>query len=239
MRQIVLDTETTGINPNDGHRVIEIGCLEVTNRRITTFSFHQYINPERESDPGALAVHGLKQEFLATKPLFSEIVDEFLAFVNGAQLIIHNAPFDVSFLNHELGLLNKKKYSRITEYCSIIDTLSMAKRLHPGQRNNLDALCKRYNVNNSHRELHGALLDAQLLAKVYLAMTGGQTTLFSDEPKEANSSADQLIALSSSTTNQPLPIIMATEEENASHINYLSALAKSNKKCRWEMGPSS
>ena len=172
MRQVVLDTETTGLEPNDGHRVIEIGCVEVVNRRLTGNSLHLYLNPQREIDEGALAVHGISTEFLEDKPTFDKVVDEFMAFVDGAELVIHNAPFDVGFLNAELARLKRKPFDT---YChSVLDTLAMARELHPGRRNSLDVLCERYGISNAHRTLHGALLDAELLADVYLAMTRGQ-----------------------------------------------------------------
>jgi DNA polymerase-3 subunit epsilon len=188
MRQVVLDTETTGLEPNDGHRVIEIGCVEMENRRLTGNSLHLYLNPEREIDAGALAVHGISSEFLADKPTFDKVVDEFLAFVDGAELVIHNAPFDVGFLNHELRRLGTR-YGTIEQRCGVLDTLVMARQKHPGQKNSLDALCRRYFVENGHRELHGALLDAEILADVYLAMTGGQTRLFSG----GNDSSEQAL----------------------------------------------
>ena len=176
MRQIVLDTETTGLEPRQGHRIIEIGCVELVERRLTNNRYHQYINPEREVDEGAIEVHGISNAFLADKPRFADIVDDFLNFVRGAELIIHNAPFDVGFLNHELNMLNRKDDS-VDQICTILDTLVLARKMHPGQKNNLDALCKRYDIDNSQRDLHGALLDAEILAETYLAMTGGQTTL--------------------------------------------------------------
>jgi DNA polymerase-3 subunit epsilon len=176
MRQIVLDTETTGLDPAQGHRVIELGCVELVNRKLTGRHLHLYINPEREVEAAALEVHGITNEFLADKPVFSAIADAFIEFVDGAELIIHNAPFDIGFLNHELALLNRG-YKTMTEYCSVLDTLAMARKKHPGQKNNLDALCKRYEVDNSQRELHGALKDAEILADVYLMMTGGQSSL--------------------------------------------------------------
>ena len=175
MRQVVLDTETTGLEVSNGHRVIEIGCIEIIHRRVTDQSFHHYLNPNREIDEGALAVHGITQESLTNKPSFSEIVDDLIQFIDGAELIIHNADFDIGFINAELSLA-KYKIQDIHECCTIYDSLKQARKLHPGQKNNLDALCKRYEIDNSHRELHGALLDAQILADVYLAMTGGQTT---------------------------------------------------------------
>jgi DNA polymerase-3 subunit epsilon len=176
MRQVVLDTETTGLDAASGHRVIEIGCVELLNRRYSDRSFHRYINPERAVDAGALAVHGIEEAFLATQPVFADIVAEFLAFVEGSELVIHNAGFDVGFLNHELKRLEGMP-GDIRDICEVRDTLSLARRMHPGQRNSLDALAKRYDVDNSMRELHGALLDAKILAEVYLAMTGGQASL--------------------------------------------------------------
>ncbi len=176
MRQIVLDTETTGLEPEAGHRIIEIGCIELVNRRPTGRRFHRYLNPQREVDEGAVEVHGITLEQLRDKPRFAEVADEFLAFVDGAELIIHNAPFDVGFLNRELEAL-PGNIRDITRACRILDTLEMARRLHPGQRNSLDALCRRYEIDNSQRQLHGALLDAEILADVYLAMTGGQVAL--------------------------------------------------------------
>ncbi len=176
MRQVVLDTETTGLEPEAGHRIIEIGGIELVNRRPTRNNFHRYINPARAVDPGALEVHGLDNDFLEDKPFFADVAEEFLEFVSGAELVIHNADFDVAFLNHELARLDGQP-SDIREQCSVLDTLALARRLHPGQRNNLDALAKRYEVDNSERDLHGALLDARILAEVYLAMTGGQASL--------------------------------------------------------------
>jgi DNA polymerase-3 subunit epsilon len=179
MRQVVLDTETTGISPESGHRVIEIGCVELMNRRLTGRHFQVYINPEREVDAGAYKVHGISSEFLQDKPLFKNILNEFIDFIEGAEVIIHNAPFDLGFLNSELRRVKWKK--GFEDHCSIFDTLVYAREKHPGLRNNLDALCKRYDVNNTNRELHGALLDAEILSYVYLAMTGGQGKLFEDE----------------------------------------------------------
>ena len=176
MRQIVLDTETTGIDPNDGHRIIEIGCVELVGRKLTGRHFHRYINPEREVEAGAIEVHGITNEMLADKPLFSAVAEEFLDFVRGAELVIHNAPFDVGFLDMELARLPGRQ-PKLAEICGVVDTLVMARQKHPGQRNSLDALCQRYYVDNSQRDLHGALLDAEILADVYLIMTGGQTNL--------------------------------------------------------------
>jgi len=176
MRQIVLDTETTGLDPRQGHRIIEIGALELVDRQLTGRQYHVYINPEREIEQGALEVHGITEEFLRDKPRFAEISDDLMAFADGAELVIHNAPFDIGFLDNELSLTGHQ-HASITEVASVLDTLELAKDLHPGQRNNLDALCKRYDVDNSSRTLHGALLDAEILADVYLAMTGGQVDL--------------------------------------------------------------
>ena len=184
MRQIVLDTETTGLDPAQGHRIIEIGCVEMVDRRLTGRSFHQYLQPDREIDKAAQEVHGISNEFLADKPRFGDLVQDFLDFIGGAELVIHNAPFDVGFLNHELGRLEPER-PLIEACCSVIDTLVMAKRIHPGQRNSLDALCKRYAIDNSRRELHGALLDSEILAEVYLAMTGGQANLLLDGANDA------------------------------------------------------
>ena len=175
IRQIVLDTETTGLEPEQGHRIIEIGCVEMVDRRLTGNNFHQYLQPDREIDAGAIEVHGITNEFLADKPHFADLVSDFLDYVRGAELIIHNAPFDIGFLNKELQLMGNE--ARMADLCAVTDTLVMAKKMHPGQRNSLDALCKRYDIDNSHRELHGALLDAEILADVYLMMTGGQAAL--------------------------------------------------------------
>ncbi len=177
-RQIVLDTETTGLSVTSGHRLVEIGCIEMINRRVTDRKFHCYLNPKRSVDPGAIKVHGLTDLFLADKPVFSTIADEFFDFILGAELIIHNASFDIGFLNAEFASF-KKQCSPITNHCAVMDTLAMARKKHPGQQNTLDALCRRYGVDNRHRDLHGALLDAKLLAEVYLLMTGGQAQLFS------------------------------------------------------------
>lgn len=176
MRQIVLDTETTGLEPSEGHRIIEIGCVEMQSRRITGNNFQVYINPQREVEQEAMAVHGITNEFLNDKPLFADIVDEFIQFIDGAQLIIHNAPFDVGFINNEFNLLNSGK-GAIEDYSTVLDTLAMARKKFPGQKNNLDALCRRYEIDNSRRQLHGALLDSEILADVYLIMTGGQVSL--------------------------------------------------------------
>lgn len=222
MRQIVLDTETTGLEPSEGHRIIEIGALELLNRRHTGRSFHQYLQPDRAIDEGAVEVHGITTEFLADKPRFGDIVDDFLDFIRDAELIIHNAPFDVGFLNHELRLLGGE-HGKLERYCTVLDSLALARKLHPGQKNNLDALCKRYAVDNSRRELHGALLDAEILADVYLAMTGGQTHLSLDGVGESGRVArDNIQRLASE--RRPLAVILADAQECAAHAARLDAL---------------
>ncbi|HYQ72658.1 MAG TPA: DNA polymerase III subunit epsilon [Gammaproteobacteria bacterium] len=222
MRQIVLDTETTGLEPADGHRIIEIGCVELLERRLTGNTYHQYIQPDRQIDAGAIEVHGITNESLADKPRFADIVDEFLDFVRGAELIIHNAPFDVGFLDHEFRLL-KTSPGTVADHCTVLDTLALARRLHPGQRNNLDALCRRYEIDNSQRELHGALLDAEILADVYLVMTGGQVSLsldsHSDMPGESRGAIRRLPA-----GRKPLRIIRADATETAAHDARLDAI---------------
>lgn len=227
MRQIFLDTETTGLYPAQGHRIIEIAGVEVINRQLTKNHFHVYLNPEREIDPGAQEVHGITLEFLQDKPLFADIVDELLDFVAGSELVIHNAPFDVGFLNTELGRLGR---SVIEESAAkIIDTLKLAKEMRPGQRNNLDALCRHFGIDNSRRTLHGALLDAELLADVYLAMTRGQNSLMIDmlEPVTAISELGPLMR------ETPLRVIGASEAELTAHQDYLAALAKGGA-CVWQ-----
>ena len=225
MRQIVLDTETTGLEPSDGHRIIEIGCVELINRRITGNTYHQYIQPDREIDAGAIEVHGITNESLADKPRFTDIAEEFLAFITGAELVIHNAPFDVGFINHEFRLLENRP-GTVEDFCTIVDTLTMARRLHPGQRNNLDALCRRYEIDNSQRELHGALLDAEILADVYLMMTGGQASLSLDsrgETQEGGKTGIRRLA-----AGRPgLRVILPTGEELAAHDERLAAIDKS------------
>lgn len=231
-RQIVLDTETTGLNPAEGHRIIEIGCVELLNRRLTDNRFHVYLNPEREVDAGAIEVHGLSNEFLSDKPLFADVVDDFLAFIKGAELVIHNAPFDVGFLDHELKLLGQNR-GKTTDYSSVLDTLVMARKKHPGQRNSLDALCKRYGIDNSHRQLHGALLDAEILSDVYLSMSGGQTSLLLDQEEEA----EELGGTDVSRLSQgrpPLKVVKCSPEELESHHNQLEFLDKqSGGRCLW------
>ncbi|MDD3517937.1 MAG: DNA polymerase III subunit epsilon [Chromatiales bacterium] len=228
MRQIVFDTETTGLEAAEGHRIIEIGCIEVIDRRVTGRHFHQYLQPDREIDEGAQAVHGISNELLADKPRFGDVVGSFIDFVRGAELIIHNARFDVGFVNHELSRLGGE-WGVLTDYCTVTDTLEMARKLHPGQRNSLDALCKRYGIDNSQRELHGALLDATILADVYLAMTGGQVALSlsaEEAAVESNDAPERTAIRRLSSTRPPLPVPKAMEEELAAHEAYLSLLDK-------------
>ncbi len=227
MRQIVLDTETTGLAPALGHRVIEVGCLELVNRRLTGHQFHTYLNPERDVDEGAFKVHGLSTKFLQDKPLFSQVVEKLIDFIDGAELIIHNAPFDVGFLNAELTRVKGQK--SLDAHCDVLDTLVLARQKHPGQRNNLDALCKRYGVNNANRELHGALLDAELLTFVYLAMTGGQIDLFGDDASEARHVQTKAEALPDQLRSNS-PVYFATDEELVSHEAFMQWLQKKSTK---------
>lgn len=233
MRQIVLDTETTGLEPQEGHRIIEIGCVELVNRKVTGRVFHQYLQPDREIDAGAVEVHGITNEFLADKPRMTDVVEDFLAFVRGAELVIHNAPFDVGFLNHELARLGPQ-WGRIEDHCRVTDTLQLARRLHPGQRNSLDALCKRYEIDNSQRQLHGALLDARILADVYLAMTGGQASLsLGAEDKATPVSAGGFRRLAAGRARLAVP--SASDEELAAHAERLEAIDKaSGGNCVWK-----
>ena len=238
IRQIFLDTETTGLETRDGHRIIEIGCVEMVDRKLTNNNYHQYIQPDRESDEEALAVHGITSEFLSDKPRFNEIAVDFLDYVKGAELIIHNAPFDIGFLNYELSLLASGVADGIKDLstiCEISDSLVKARELHPGQRNSLDALCKRYFISNDHRQLHGALLDSEILADVYLAMTGGQTALLLGE--DGASGDSELGAISFSRLElgrQPLAVIKADAFELDSHQEYLQKIQKESGKNLWE-----
>lgn len=234
MRQIVLDTETTGLELSAGHRVIEIGCIELLHRRPSGRSWHRYIRPGREVDPAALAVHGITNEFLATQPSFPEVAEEFLAFIDGAELVIHNAEFDVSFLDAELGAAGIERH--VAERCRVCDTLAMARRMHPGQRNSLDALCKRYNVDNSGRDLHGALKDARILADVYLAMSGGQAALgLEAAPAEAAATAVGPAARGAVR----IPVVRAGEAELAAHERSLDAIDRaSNGRTIFRAGPA-
>lgn len=225
MRQIVLDTETTGLEPKEGHRIIEIGCVEMVDRKLTGNNFHQYLQPDREIDAGAIEVHGITNEFLVDKPHFEDIFEDFISYVKGAELVIHNAPFDVGFINHEFRLCEFGK--QVSDLCSVLDTLSMARKMHAGQKNNLDALCKRYEIDNTHRDLHGALLDAEILADVYLAMTGGQVTLSLGGGTGSGSGVGQVEQIRRFAEDRPrLRVIRADSEETAQHQARLQAIAK-------------
>lgn len=229
MRQVVLDTETTGIDPRQGHRIIEIGCVELMDRKLTGNHYHVYINPEREVEEEAISVHGLDNAFLSDKPKFAEIAEGFRAFIEGAELVIHNAAFDVGFIDHEFQLLDARS-APVSSYCSVLDTLAMAREKHPGQKNNLDALCKRYGIDNSHRELHGALLDAEILADVYLLLSGGQTAL--DLTAEGQS-AGGVTRLKRIAPGTPLTIVRAADDELQAHERYLEGLAKVSDQVLW------
>lgn len=248
IRQIIFDTETTGLSTREGHRVIEIGCVEMINRKITGNNFHYYLNPNREIDEDSIKVHGLTKQFLANKPSFGHIINEFIDYVQGAELIAHNASFDVDFINYEFSLQQDKlgKLIKITDIASITDTLVLAKKMHPGQRNSLDALCKRYSVDNTERNLHGALLDSLLLAKVYLAMTGGQSSFeflsTTSSAHHANTDCYENINQESSSKSENSPhilkdnlkIINANEEELANHAKFLTFLdSKAEDGCLW------
>jgi DNA polymerase-3 subunit epsilon len=230
MRQIILDTETTGLEAELGHRVIEIAGVEMVNRRFTGNNFHRYFNPERDSDPGALQVHGLTTEFLSDKPKFRDVAAEFLDYVNGAELVIHNSAFDVAFLNRELSLTDLKP---ITDYCaSVVDTLRLARDLHPGKRNNLDALCERYQIDNSARTMHGAQLDARLLAEVYLSMTRGQESLVMDV--ETVASTVTMTAVEVDVAKLDLVVVKAGKDELAEHARLLGEIDRvSQGACLW------
>jgi DNA polymerase-3 subunit epsilon len=229
-RLIVLDTETTGLEPSQGHRIIEIGCVELINRRFTGNNYHQYIQPDREIDEGAQQVHGISTEFLKDKPRFEDVVDDLMQYLKGAELVIHNAPFDVGFLDHELRMIGEEQ-GVIKDHCTVTDTLLMARKMHPGQKNNLDALCKRYDVNNSHRDLHGALLDAEILAEVYLRMTGGQVGLQLDSEQAATTGDGKIKVARISKDRQPLPVIAANNDELAAHAEILQKMGDA---CLWK-----
>jgi DNA polymerase-3 subunit epsilon len=238
MRQIVLDTETTGLEPELGHRIIEIGCVEIVNRRPTGRTFHHYLNPDRDIDKGALEVHGITLEQLRNKPRFGDVAEELMTFISGAELVIHNAAFDVAFLDHELRMLAQKMAAfagrTINAECRVLDSLALARQMHPGQRNNLDALCKRYSIDNSHREMHGALLDARILADVYLAMTGGQVGLALGVELAAPAlAAGQVRALVRPAV--PLVVVSASADELKLHDAMLAIIGKASKgKCLWQ-----
>jgi len=225
MRQIILDTETTGIDPLSGDKIVEIGAVEMIKRKLTDHNYHQYIQPEREVPQEVIEVHGITNEFLVGKPTFREVVDDFMEYVSGAELIIHNAPFDVGFINQELSLLKKNRWGKLEDHCTITDTLKMARKMYPGQRNSLDALCKRLYVDNSNRTLHGALLDSEILADVYLMMTGGQTKLSlaasDSEFTEASRAAAKI-----SRDRLPLKVLFASDEELNRHQTKLAEISK-------------
>ncbi|UOA07715.1 DNA polymerase III subunit epsilon [Methylobacter sp. S3L5C] len=231
-RIVVLDTETTGLNPQEGHRIIEIGCVEMVKRRLTGKRFHVYINPDRIIDDGAIAVHGITNQFLDDKPHFDQIVDDFIGFIKDAELVIHNAPFDVGFINKEFSLL-KNKTGAVTDYSEVFDTLAYARKKHPGQRNSLDALCKRYGIDNSHRDLHGALLDAEILADVFLLMTGGQSSLLDEGQLETTGSSENTEVKRILTDRPALRIITCNEEELTAHQLRLEAIEKAGDSCLW------
>jgi DNA polymerase-3 subunit epsilon len=233
MRQIILDTETTGLDAAQDHRIIEIGCLELIGRRPTGRHFHQYLNPERDIDEGAVAKHGITRARLEPEPKFAQIAAQLIEFLKGAELIIHNAAFDVSFLDAEFARLPGEPVT-VAAMCLVVDSLALARQMHPGQRNNLDALCKRYNVDNSGRQLHGALLDAQLLGEVYLAMTGGQVALRLGESGAARSSDSGAAARALLRPTDPLRVIAATADEELAHQAFLELIGKTSKgQCLW------
>ena len=229
MRQIVLDTETTGIDPNDGHRIIEIGCVELVERQLTGRNYHVYINPEREVEAEAITVHGITNEFLEDKPKFAEVANDFFEFIKGAELVIHNAAFDVGFMDAEFARL--KPVRKTADHCGIVDSLAIARKKHPGQKNNLDALCKRYGVDNSNRDLHGALLDAEILADVYLLLTGGQTALSLDAGAEEGSSGTGIRRLPAE--RPALNVIRASEDECGAHEEFMAMLEKQAGETVW------
>ncbi len=232
MRQIVLDTETTGLEAHQGHRIIEIGCVELVDRALTGNQFHQYLQPDRDIDEAAMDVHGISNEFLEDKPRFGDIAQDFIDYVSGAELIIHNAPFDVGFIDHELARL-EGEWGRLTQYCTITDSLVLAKKMHPGQRNSLDALCKRYDIDNSHRELHGALLDAEILSDVYLALTGGQTTLMLDSFSGGVDGSGEPEIRPVSPDRPALRVVTAGDHELQAHNRRLDAIEKEAGSCVW------
>lgn len=232
MRQIVLDTETTGLSPREGHRIIEIGCVELVNRRLTGNHFHVYINPQREIEAEAIAVHGITNEYLADKPLFKDIVDGFVDFIRDSQLVIHNAPFDTGFMDHEFNKIPGSSL-KTTDICSVLDTLTLARQMHPGQKNNLDALCRRYGIDNSHRELHGALLDSEILADVYLMMTGGQLDINLSGKNNSSSGANQGGVRRLSSERKALKVIKATADELEQHEKRLDLVQQKGGSCLW------
>jgi len=233
MRQIVLDTETTGLEPREGHRIIEIGCVELLDRKLTGKHYHQYIHPDRIVEAEAIDIHGITNEFLADKPRFTEIAGEFVDFIKGAELVIHNAAFDVGFINSELAKLGAA-WGRVEDFCTVLDTLALARKMHPGSRATLDALAKRYDVDNSARTFHGALLDAEILADVYLAMTGGQRALLLDVGEIPSSDEEGQRSARLPTNRPPLRVVRPSQDELDAHEAYLDQIDKaSNGGCLW------
>jgi DNA polymerase-3 subunit epsilon len=228
MRQVVLDTETTGINPLSGHRIIEIGCVELVDRKLTGKHYHEYINPKRVVEEEAIGVHGITNEFLVDKPIFEHVAQEFYEFIKGSELVIHNAAFDVGFINHEFSLMGGL-IKPVESYCGVLDTLAMARKKHPGQKNNLNALCSRYGIDTSHRALHGALLDAEILADVYLLLSGGQSALLLDKDDESGISEIQRL----SSERASLAVIKANDVELEAHNKYMVNLGKNAELVPW------
>ncbi|MBB1485864.1 DNA polymerase III subunit epsilon [Oceanospirillum sediminis] len=227
MRQVVLDTETTGLEPSQGHRIIEIGCVELINRKFTGRTYHQYIKPDRAVDAEAVEVHGITDDFLADKPDFAHVAADFFEFIRGSQLVIHNAPFDVGFINHEFMWLDQAQgtsYGKVEDYCQVLDTLVLSRKMNPGSRHSLDALCKKYGIDNSHRELHGALLDSEILADVYLMMTGGQTALNLASDAESEGEGGEITIRRLATDRRSLPVITADSEEMNRHNEKIEAI---------------
>ena len=241
MRQIVLDTETTGLDPAEGHRIIEIGCVELLNRRLTGSTYQQYVNPDREIDEAAIEVHGITNQLLADKPRFPDIAKDFLDFIKGAELIIHNAPFDVGFINNELKLMSvaggeTEESLTIKDICAVVDTLALARSLNPGQKNDLNSLCKRYNVDNSQRTLHGALRDAEILADVYLVMSGGQAGLFDESRAAAKARTENTKIRCLDPNRSSLPVLRASAEELSAHQGWIEEIDRaSGGRCLWKM----
>lgn len=233
MRQVVLDTETTGIDPAKGHRIIEIGCVELINRKLTGNHFHVYINPERVVEQEAIEVHGITNDFLTDKPVFAQVVHDFIEFIKGSQLVIHNAPFDVGFMDAEFSRI-RPAVGLTNDFCSVLDTLQLAREMRPGQKNNLDALCRAYGVDNSSRQLHGALLDAEILADVYLMMTGGQTALNLASYGKDNQGGSQKVEHQPVTNRPALKVLRATADEEALHQERLARVKEEGGHCLWQ-----
>ena len=233
MRQIVLDTETTGLEVSQGHRIIEIGCVELIDRRVTDNHWHHYINPQREVDAGAFEVHGISDDFLSDKPLFEDLARDFIEYIRGAELVIHNAAFDIGFLDDELGRLSGDG-PKLSSICTVLDTLALARQKHPGQKNNLDALCNRYEIDNSHRSVHGALLDARILADVYLAMTGGQTSLGLEQAETGTEDGSNKVKGAVPVSKGPLPLWRGDAQSDRAHEEYLAFLRDVSGEAAWQ-----